>query len=781
MKKTPLKIDILRNFIILMLLATTMLLGLQYYSSVELATDAVNKNFHQASKNIVKYIASSQDYTQEILEILSLDSLYKQKITNKNSQLFFEDFLHIITIAPRVKSIYIGYKNNDFYEIINLNKDPSFCGCYNVPEMGRYAVVSRFGGKNTITYIDEKLNIIKQTTAKLQLDVVSRPWYKEAIKSNKAIRTDIYRFKSSKKLGITFAKYIKKSGAVIGIDYTLDELSSFLQEQNFNKDSYILLYQSHGKRVATSHKISQQNWQKLMEFFKDHPKNQTQLLQYNNKEYFTYHTSSLKNDMHIGVLIPKDSLLDIYIKKIIDSLYAAVGFVLFTIVLIFYSSSKITRPIRLLMQQNKKIIQNRFDEVDTIDTNILELHELSVSFVSMSKNIQQQHKAQEMLLDSIIQLIAKAIDTKSTYTGGHCRRVPEIAEMLLDEANKDQGVFKDFSFVSKDELKAFHIGAWLHDCGKVTTPEYVVDKAVRLEGIYNRIHEIRTRFEVIYRDAKIEYLQTVLSGGDEVLAKQKLSQKEQKLQDDFEFLAMANSGDTYMTPQMCQRVHHIAKESYIQYFDERLGLSDDEAKRYEDENSTKGEIKTQHLLSDRAMHIIKRVGFDYKKYKADGFKEEVPKYLYNYGEIYNLTLQKGTLTPEERFKIDEHVIMSIRMLEQIPFPENLSKIPQYAGTHHETMIGTGYPKKLTKSQLSIPSRIMAIADIFEALSASDRPYKKAKKLSESLEIMYNMAKKQQIDIDLFRLFVKSGVYMRYAKVYLKKEQIDEVDTDMILD
>jgi HD-GYP domain-containing protein (c-di-GMP phosphodiesterase class II) len=158
-----------------------------------------------------------------------------------------------------------------------------------------------------------------------------------------------------------------------------------------------------------------------------------------------------------------------------------------------------------------------------------------------------------------------------------------------------------------------------------------------------------------------------------------------------------------------------------------------------------------------------------------GFKVKVPEHLYNYGEIYNLSIGRGTLTEEERFKIIEHVIQTIIMLEQLPLPKELQRVPEYAGSHHETLIGTGYPRKWDKSQLSVPSRIMAIADIFEALTASDRPYKKAKKLSEAVKILFFFKKDGHIDPDLFDLFLTSGVYKRYAEKYLLPEQIDEVD------
>ena len=154
---------------------------------------------------------------------------------------------------------------------------------------------------------------------------------------------------------------------------------------------------------------------------------------------------------------------------------------------------------------------------------------------------------------------------------------------------------------------------------------------------------------------------------------------------------------------------------------------------------------------------------------------QVPKHLYNQGEIYNLTIKKGTLSEEERFKINEHMIMTVKMLEELPFPKNLEKVPEYAGAHHETLIGTGYPRRLKKEDMSIPARIMAVADIFEALTAADRPYKEAKKLSESIKILSFMVKDEHIDEDIFKLFLTSGVYMNYAKEYLKEEQIDEVD------
>ena len=144
-------------------------------------------------------------------------------------------------------------------------------------------------------------------------------------------------------------------------------------------------------------------------------------------------------------------------------------------------------------------------------------------------------------------------------------------------------------------------------------------------------------------------------------------------------------------------------------------------------------------------------------------------------EVYNLNIARGTLTAEERQIINNHIVVTINMLESLPYPKDLKRVPEYAGGHHERMDGKGYPKGLTREQMSIPARVMGIADIFEALTSKDRPYKKAKTLSESLFILGKMKLNHHIDADLFDLFVREKVYLKYAKQFLEPEQIDEVD------
>jgi HD-GYP domain-containing protein (c-di-GMP phosphodiesterase class II) len=402
-------------------------------------------------------------------------------------------------------------------------------------------------------------------------------------------------------------------------------------------------------------------------------------------------------------------------------------------------------------------------------------------FAAVSMESRQLLKMQKNLLQSFIELIASAIDAKSPYTGGHCQRVPELTKMLAAAACESQDPrFKEFS-LSEDEWEELHIAAWLHDCGKVTTPEYVVDKSTKLETIYDRIHEIRMRFEVLKRDAEIEYWRQLSSGGDAKQLKSELEAKQIQLDDDFAFVAKCNEGGEFMADEKITRLNEIANTTWRRTLSDRIGVSWEEGLRKQ--RGPESELPTQELLlADKEEHIIYR---NEDEVISDdnpwNFKLDTPQHKYNRGELYNLSVTRGTLANEERFKINDHMVQTIIMLNQLPFPRHLRNVPAIAGGHHETMVGTGYPKKLRREDMSLTARMMAIADIFEALTAADRPYKKAKSLSESIKIMNFMKKDQHIDPDLFDLFLQSGVYLDYAKQFLAEAQIDEVDITRYLE
>ena len=408
------------------------------------------------------------------------------------------------------------------------------------------------------------------------------------------------------------------------------------------------------------------------------------------------------------------------------------------------------------------------------------LVEALASQAAVALDNQMLLEAQKRLMDAFIKVIGGAIDAKSPYTGGHCARVPELSKMLGQAAcDATDGPYKDFN-LNDDEWRELHLAGWLHDCGKVVTPEYVVDKATKLETIYDRIHEVRMRFEVAKRDAEIAFYKQLSQGGDEATLKAEFDAKVAKLDDDFAFVAECNQGGEFMAPELVERLEEISKVTWQRTLDDRRGVSYEELKRMELEPA-KPLPSTENLIADKAEHIFPRDGtYSLPEEQDFGFKMDVPELLYNRGELYNLAISRGTLTAEDRFIINNHVVQTIVMLEQLPFPKQLRRVPEYAGNHHETLIGTGYPRKLDATDMSTQARIMALADVFEALTAADRPYKLPKTLSASIKILSFMVKDQHIDADLFKLFLKSGMYKDYADKYLRPEQIDEVDIDQYM-
>lgn len=505
------------------------------------------------------------------------------------------------------------------------------------------------------------------------------------------------------------------------------------------------------------------------------------LVNINDEEKYIFINSlgASKDSDFLAIIVPKDSLLSLAREKIKVSIVITALCLLMLLPVSWFFASPIVRPIKNLADETLRIQRREFDQVTTLKSNIKEINNLASSMVDMSKSIEQHELSQKALIDSFIELIAQAIDDKSPYTAGHCERVPELGIMLAKEAsNSDAPAFKAFSFKSKDEFREFSLAAWLHDCGKIITPEHIVDKGTKLETIYNRIHEIRTRFEVLWRDAEIAYYQGAINNPDHKDAlKKQMHEQHQQLHDDFNFIALCNVGGEFLSDERIARLETLSQVTWTRHFSDKLGLSPLEELKYKD--LTEQLPTTEYLLSDKPEHLIPhQKPIEYEPHL--GIKIAIPEYKYNLGELYNLKIKRGTLTSEDRFKINEHIISTIRMLDNLPFPDELSKVPRYASTHHETLNGKGYPRKLTGDDLSIPERVLVLADIFEALTAADRPYKKAKSLSTSIDILAKMVADQHVDKDVFELFLTSGLYLTYAERYLEKEQIDEVDIQKYL-
>ena len=390
----------------------------------------------------------------------------------------------------------------------------------------------------------------------------------------------------------------------------------------------------------------------------------------------------------------------------------------------------------------------------------------------------QALEGQQRQIDSMIALLAGAIDARSSHTGRHCSRVPELALLLAEAAEAtEEGPLAPFRFKGEAERREFRTAAWLHDCGKIVTPEAVVEKATKLDAPVNRLHEIRTRFEVLLRDGRIARLEGLLAGGDPDALDQEYARLEQELQADFACVARCNLGSEGTDPEDLAQLRRLAERTWWRHFDDRLGLGWEEQTRYSGPPPPLPAL--EFLLSDAPHHRIPRPPEQVPEARW-GFNLAVPELLYNRGELYNLSVARGTLTPEEIYKIREHMIHTIVMLESMAFPPSLARVAEIAGGHHETLDGRGYPRGLGAEQLSIPARILAIADIFEALTAADRPYKQGMPLSQSLAILAGLRDRGRIDADLFELFLRSGVYLTYAERFMAAAQIDAVDLDALL-
>jgi HD-GYP domain-containing protein (c-di-GMP phosphodiesterase class II) len=325
----------------------------------------------------------------------------------------------------------------------------------------------------------------------------------------------------------------------------------------------------------------------------------------------------------------------------------------------------------------------------------------------------------EDLLDQFIKAIAETIDRKSKYTGGHIERVAEITMAIANNIRADQGFYKLVDF-NEDELKELKYASWMHDLGKITTPSHIMDKSTRLETIIDRIYIVEIRFEFI-RDL------------------------------------------------LLLQLHYLSNET------------DEEREPFED--------MLQNLISD--WNFIKQVNFEEKQIKSEKIEriEKIYKFKYKIlDKVYclleeeekdNLQIPIGTLTTEQNEIMKEHAMVTYNILSGLTFPKKFKNVALYAALHHETLNGTGYPFKYTAEKLPLRSRIIAISDIFESLTAKDRPYKSGKTLSETLSILAHKVNMKEIDCHLMNLILDSGLYLDYAKKYLDPDQIDAVNIEEI--
>lgn len=318
----------------------------------------------------------------------------------------------------------------------------------------------------------------------------------------------------------------------------------------------------------------------------------------------------------------------------------------------------------------------------------------------------------ELLLYQFIKSIAKAIDKKSKTTGGHISRVANLSEMLFQKIQEDKTTYKDYNF-SNEEIQELRLAGWMHDIGKITTPVYIMDKSKKLETIFDRIELIKTRAKLVIAVIELDKNQADES------TKKELDEVIKKIKKYVQIIKDINQNHDFLSDEKLKKLQKIFMFNY----------------------TSNG--KNYYLITDE--------------------------------EYQNLSIKKGTLLPNEMEIMHDHAKMTLEMLNELTFPKKFRNVPLYASSHHEKLNGKGYPSQLTEKDLPLQARVIAVADIFDALTAGDRPYKNDMKLSQAFVILANMAKEKEIDPDLLTLFIDSKLYYEYAEIYLKPDQVDKVD------
>ena len=387
----------------------------------------------------------------------------------------------------------------------------------------------------------------------------------------------------------------------------------------------------------------------------------------------------------------------------------------------YCSKSFLTIPLKNHKDKVIGVLQllnaKKNDKIINFSDKLVELVEALSSQASLALTNQLLIDEQKILFRSFIKLVVDALENKDAVTGGHCNRVPLLTMMFAEQVNSDKiGKYKDFSF-SEDEMDELSVSGWLHDFGKVATPDHIMNKSTKLQGLYDKIDNIYLRFEILKRDVELDYYKRKID-------KNLINIKLQKINDDFSFLEKSNVGGEFMSDKSQERVHEIAQQTII--------------------------------LENKKKSILSK------------------------GEVEFLTISKGTLSKKDREIMENHVSLTYQLLDKLPYPDHLSQVPFYAGCHHEKINGKGYPNGYSGDQLPLQARIIAIADVFEGLTAPDRPYKEPYKLSKALNILKYMVKDGEIDSNLFSLFITKKLYLQYAKDNLDPNQVDEINEKELL-
>jgi len=753
------------------------LLITQYYFSYQMVLDFATKRFAYLAKQSSIIVKEKDKQAKEVVSVLAHTPIVNSSESFEKRETLLKLFVTPMKYNNRVFSIYIAYPDSKYFEIVNIGHSEFIAKMFKAPKEAQWIAVqlyrenpSQEEATEVAHFYDKEFHYISSYSKITDYNPLKRPWYKEAMRGGgDVVRGSPYMYYRLQKMGITYSKLLSNGKSIIGMDITLDELSQSLSQLRDSTQTDIYMFEDQQLIASSTQSLQEEIDSELLTALK---KGSSKIDSYtkDGKRYF-FMVIPIASNIKLVFKAQEFRMMQPYMKSIYAEIIVTLLLLLLLIPLIRKLSRGFVEPIEMLMAENDKVKKREFDKVMPIESRIDELNLFSDSLVGMAKSIKEHEANQEKLLDAFIHLIANMIDTKSPYTGEHCKRVPVLTKMILEEINgSNVDTFKDFSIKDKELLKGIEWSSWLHDCGKLLIPNEVIDKATKLETVYNRIHEIRTRFEVLLRDAQIKYLKSIIEGESHQKALERFEATKVQLQSDFEFIAQVNVGDTKLSDADYERLLRISKITLERNFSKSIGISWQERELMDMvEEFLPVE---ENLLIDAKEHMILRSKSDFLLYERENVKMQIPKLLYNKGELYNLCIPSGTITKEEQFKIREHAIHTLKILKELPWSDKLKDIVEDAANHHEHLDGTGYPRALQEDELSVPARIMAIADIFEALTATNRPYKESNTLSQAIEVMLQMVKEKNIDREIFKLFIENRIYLQYAKTYLKPSQID---------
>jgi len=778
---------LLEYSLVILTVVVVALLSTQYYFSSKMVLEFVTKKFVYLAKQSSIIVQEKDKKAKEIVSILANTPILSTPQSFQRREELLKLFSTPMQYNKKIFAIYLSYPDSKYFEVVNIAHSSFIAKMFHAPKNAEWVVVQLYRDNTTQAkareiahFYDKDFNYISMYSKVTDYNPLKRPWYKEA-KDGKGriVRGSPYMYYRLQKMGITYSMPLSNKQSIIAMDITLDVLSQSLRQLKDSTQTDIYMFED--KQLIASTEPLKKRVDPILLKALEHS-NKLESYKKDGETYF-FMAIPITSNLKLIFKAQKGRMMQPYMQSIYAEITVTLLLLLLLIPFIRKLAKGFEQPIEMLMAENEKVKKREFDKVTSIQSNIYELNLFSDSLVDMSKSMKEHEEKQEKLLEAFIHLIGNMIDAKSSYTGEHCKKVPILTKMILDAVNESElESFKDFHIEDRELLKGIEWSSWLHDCGKLIIPNDIIDKATKLEVVYNRIHEIRTRFEVLLRDAHIKYLKALLDGESQDLAQKEFETTKEQLQSDFVFIAEINLGERTLTDQEHARLIAISKRKWERNFSKQIGISWQEKELMQRAEAEEQLPVQECLLYDGKEHEIQRSQSDLNLYKKEHIRMQIPELLYNRGELYNLSIPIGTITKEEKFKIQEHAIHTLKILKELPWSDKLKYIVEDAANHHEHLDGTGYPRLLHENRLSVPARIMAIADIFEALTAANRPYKKSKTLSEVIAIMVEMAKSKNIDSEIFKLFIRNKIYLKYAKEYLQENQIDleNIDVEKIM-